>query len=144
MTSPTPVANQDGRRIGLLRVVFDRALAEILEQVEPAHPALRPAHLQLFREAGVDGSSAAELAAHAGMTKQSMHELLAHLEQHRYLTRRPDPADSRTKLVRLTAKGRRLEGQIHAAVADVQASWEERLGSRRFEALWATLRELSG
>jgi len=132
------------RRIGLLRVAFDQALQEILEQVEPLHPELRPAHLQLFRQAGVDGATTAALAAHAGMTKQSMHELVVHLERHGYLTRVTDQTDSRNKLLWLTPEGRRLEKQIHAAVAATQASWQRRLGKQRFDALWDTLRELTG
>jgi len=40
---------QGGRRLGLLRVALDQALAAVLARVGPAHPALRPAHLQIFR-----------------------------------------------------------------------------------------------
>ena len=78
---------QAGRRLGLLRVALDQALAAVLARVGPSHPALRPAHLQIFRFDGIEGATAAELAFHAGMTKQSMHELVTHLERNGYLTR---------------------------------------------------------
>ena len=132
------------RYFGLLRLAFDQALTAVLAAVGPRHPELRPAHLQLFRFGGIDGSHTAELAAHAGMTKQSMHELVTHLERHGYLVREADPADPRAKRVRLTAAGRKLEQQIHAAIADLLEDWEARLGSESFDQLWATLQILTG
>ena len=130
------------RYFGLLRLAFDQALATVLAEVGPRHPSLRPAHLQLFRFGGIDGSHTAELAAHAGMTKQSMHELITHLERHGYLKR--EVADGRARLVRLTSSGRKLEGQISNAIAATLDEWEERLGTERFDALWSTLQELIG
>ena len=133
-----------GRRIGLLRVAFDQALSTVLAEVAPAHPALRQAHLQIFRFDGVEGSTTVQLAAHAGMTKQSMHETVSHLEQHGYLTREPDPRDARGRLVRLTPAGRALERDVHTAIAGVLESWRERLGAERFDTLWSILREVTG
>ncbi|MEV5965253.1 MarR family winged helix-turn-helix transcriptional regulator [Kribbella sp. NPDC051952] len=132
------------RYFGLLRLAFDQALATVLAEVGPQHPELRPAHLQLFRFGGIDGSHTAELAAHAGMTKQSMHELVTHLERHGYLVREADPVDPRAKRVRLTTAGQQLERQINAAIADLLDSWEKRLGTERFDQLWNTLQELTG
>ncbi|RBO86573.1 MarR family winged helix-turn-helix transcriptional regulator [Nocardia puris] len=132
-----------GRRFGLLRVAFDQALAAIHAEIAPHHPDLRPAHLQLFRFGGIDGSHTAELAAHAGMTKQSMHELVTHLEGHGYLLRAPG-AGGRAKLIRLTPAGRDLERDIHRAVAHVLEDWQHRLGPDRYDQLWATLADLTG
>ena len=133
-----------GRRLGLLRVALDQGLAAILAEVAPRHPELRPAHLLIFRLGGIDGLRAAELAEHAGMTKQSMHELMTHLERHGYLERHPDPADTRARLVRLTKDGRKLEQQIHRAIAGVLESWRDRVGTERFDALWSTLQDITG
>lgn len=115
-----------------------------MAEVGPRHPALRRAHVQLFRSAGIEGATTAELAAHAGMTKQSMHELITHLERAGYLTRSPDPADSRALRVRLSPAGRQLEHEVHAAVAGVLESWSARLGRDRFDQLWELLREITG
>ncbi len=78
------------------------------------------------------------------MTKQSMHELMTHLERHGYLERHPDPADTRARLVRLTKDGRKLEQQIHRAIAVVLESWRDRVGTERFDALWSTLQDITG
>jgi DNA-binding MarR family transcriptional regulator len=133
-----------GRRLGLLRVATDQALAAVEADVGPRHPALRRAHLLIFRFGTIDGRHTSDLAAHAGMTKQSMHEIVTYLETHGYLRRRPDPTDSRALLVHLTPRGRALEQQILSALADVLESWRDRVGVRRFDALWATLQEITG
>ena len=138
------MSTQIPRYFGLLRVAFDQALAAVLAEVGPRHPELRPAHVQLFRFGGIDGSHTAELAVHAGMTKQSMHELITHLERHGYLVREPDPADTRARLVRLTPAGRKLEQQISHAIAKVLDTWEQDLGTERFDQLWTTLQQLTG
>ena len=49
----------------------------------------------------------AKLADQVGITKQSVNDLLGHLEGHGYLVRVPDPADGRARVIRLTAKGQR-------------------------------------
>ena len=58
------------------------------------------------------------LAERAQMTKQSMGELVRHLEAHGYVERMPDPADGRAKLVRATDRGR----EVYAIVRDVRRS----------------------
>jgi DNA-binding MarR family transcriptional regulator len=133
-----------GRRLGLLRVATDQALAAIQAKVSSRHPALRRAHLLIFRFGSIDGRHTSYLAAHAGMTKQSMHEIVIHLEKHGYLRRQPDPTDSRALLVYLTPRGRALERQILSAAADVLESWRDRVGTDRFDELWATLQEITG
>jgi DNA-binding MarR family transcriptional regulator len=130
-----------GRRFGLLRVAWDQAIDAVLAKVAPAHPELRPAHLYLFRFDGVDGATTAELAAHAGMTKQSMHELVTHLERRGYLTRE---SSARTRPLRLTPAGRALEREVHTAVAEVLEDWRDRLGVERFDTLWSILQEVTG
>ena len=145
-TEPAPQgsAAQTGRRLGLLRVALDQALAAVLAQVSPSHPPLRPAHLLIFRFGGIEGATTAELAAHAGMTKQSMHELVTHLERHGYLTREPDPGDTRARLVRLTPSGHALERDVHLAIANVLQTWRNRIGPERFDTLWSLLQEVTG
>jgi DNA-binding MarR family transcriptional regulator len=137
-------ARPAGRRFGLLRLAWDQALEAVLARVGPAHPQLRPAHLYLFRFDGVDGATTAELAAHAGMTKQSMHELVTHLERLGYLARQADPGSARTRPLRLTAAGRALERQVHTAIADVLDQWRGRLGPERFDLLWQMLQDITG
>jgi DNA-binding MarR family transcriptional regulator len=144
MSTGTDGLRPTGRRFGLLRVAWDQALGAVLARVAPSHPELRPAHLYLFRFDGVDGATTAELAEHAGMTKQSMHELVTHLERLGYLTRQSDSGSARTRPLRLTATGRALQGAVHLAIADVLDEWRDRLGDERFDQLWRILQEVTG
>ena len=138
-------ATRGGPRIaGLLSIAFDQAMAAVTAEVAPHHPDLRPAHLQIFRLGSIEGRRATELAALARMTKQSMHELVGHLERHGYLTREVDPGDVRARLLRLTPRGQQLEDQVVAASARLQLSWREALGADRFDVLWAGLQEITG
>ncbi|MGH3882391.1 MAG: MarR family winged helix-turn-helix transcriptional regulator [Geminicoccales bacterium] len=134
-----------GPRIaGLLSLATEQALATINGEVAPRHPALRLAHLQIFRVGSVEGRRVTELASLMRMTKQSMHELVGHLEQHGYLRREPDPIDVRARLIRLTELGVELERQVVAASAKLHLAWHEQIGSDRFATLWSALQEITG
>src|SRR5829696_584676 len=89
------------------------------------------------------GTRVSVLAARAQVTKQSMGELVAHLEAHGYVERVPDPSDRRAKLVRTTALGRRAIRVARAAVADAEARWSERLGRAKMHRLRELLEELN-
>ncbi len=108
------------------------------------HPDLRPAHMQVLSTGSIAGRRVTELAESAGMTKQSMHELIGHLEDHGYVRREPDPADSRARLLRLTDRGLELEDTVRAASSRLHLDWRDQLGQDRFDALWSALQELTG
>lgn len=91
---------------------------------------LRPAHYVVFRYLEPGGSRVTALAEAAGMTQQSMGELVTHLERSGYVERRPDPADRRARLIVATAAGgkalalagehiRRIEEAIAAELGGV-------------------------
>ncbi|MGH4027099.1 MAG: MarR family winged helix-turn-helix transcriptional regulator, partial [Pseudonocardiaceae bacterium] len=124
------------RVLGLAQSALEAGISEVTAEVAPRHPQLRPAHLQVFRRGPLDAVRVTVLAVRAGMTKQSMYELIGHLERHGYVHREPDPADARALRVRLTPQGRELEDQMRAASARVHLQWRDRLGPERFAALW--------
>ena len=76
------------------------------------------------------------------MTKQSMAQLVAHLEQHGYVERVPDPADGRAKLVRATARGMDVYAVVRGFIADLDARLDERMGAAKVEQLRELLEEL--
>jgi DNA-binding MarR family transcriptional regulator len=135
---------QPVRITGLVRVAADRAFAAVRDEVLARFGDLRPAHVQVLGGGPIDGLRVTELAERAAMTKQSMHELVVHLERCGYVRREPDPADSRARLVRLTDRGRLLQETAHAASARLHLRWREQVGVDRFDVLWATLQELAG
>jgi DNA-binding MarR family transcriptional regulator len=93
---------------------------------------VNPAHVSLFRYPGLDGYRLSEIAQRMQITKQSVHELIGHLERQGYLVREPDPTNRRARLVRLTSKGHRLQEVIRLQALDAERRIAAILGGRRF------------
>ena len=123
----------------LLREPFRAMTDELMVRLAAlGHPEVRAAHGAVFEFLDDAGTRVSVLADRARMTKQSMTELVAHLERHGYVERVPDPADGRAKLVRATDRGREVYAIARDAMRDVQERLDARLGAERM----ATLREL--
>ncbi|MCA9502064.1 MAG: MarR family transcriptional regulator [Spirochaetaceae bacterium] len=128
----------------LFRLVWQWMRDQIAEEVRAAgYAELRSAHVLVFRYPGPDGLRPSELGAQLQLSKQSINDLLGHLEQGGYLRRAPDPADGRARVVRLTAKGRRLERKAREAAYAAERRLVERIGPRETEALRKTLERLA-
>ena len=127
-----------------LMVEGSRAFEGLLHEGlrEDGYGDVRPAHYSVFRYLGPEGSRVTELAEAAGMTKQSMGELVDYLERRSYVARRPDPRDGRAKIVVSTQKGRRGIEAAAERLAEIEAELAGRMGSERLEELIALLAEL--
>jgi DNA-binding MarR family transcriptional regulator len=110
---------------------------------ERGHPDVRPPHGNVFQYLDDAGTRVSVLAQRAQITKQSMAELVAHLERHGYVERVPDPTDRRAKLVRSTPRGREVFAIAREFVRDLEAEWTERLGDEKMRRLRELLRELN-
>lgn len=137
-------ADPPARIAGLVRLAFEQASVVMGDELIRRYPDLRAAHLQVFNFGSIDGRRVTDLAERGAMTKQSMHELVVHLERAGYLRREPDPLDSRARLIRLTPRGLALEDHVRAASAQLHLDWRARLGAARFDALWSALQEITG
>src|ERR1700755_1368647 len=113
----------------LLREPF-RIGSELLHVrlAERGHPHVRPPHVTVFQFLDDDGTRVSVLAQRAQITKQSMAELVAHLERHGYVERVADPSDGRAKLVRETARGRDVFALAGRFVAEIESQWATLLG----------------
>ncbi|HMC40685.1 MAG TPA: MarR family transcriptional regulator [Acidimicrobiales bacterium] len=128
----------------MMRVVWEWVRDEMYAGVVAAgYDDLNAAHVGLWRYPGLDGMRPSQLADQAGITKQSVNDLLGHLEQHGYLARVPDSADGRARVIRLTAKGHRLQKTIYAEAGAAQQRIAEILGPRRFAQLHRSLELLT-
>src|SRR5919197_5610206 len=110
---------------------------------ERGHSEIRPPHGNVMQFLDDGGTRVSVLADRAHMTKQSMAELVAHLERHGYVERVPDPSDRRAKLVRTTAKGQELHTIARAFVAELEGRWAERIGKAKMRQLKQLLAELN-
>jgi DNA-binding MarR family transcriptional regulator len=104
---------------------------------------VRPAHGNVLQFLDDDGTRVSVLAERAQMSKQSMAELVAHLERHGYVERVPDPADGRARLVRATARGRKTYAIASEVVAEVEAELTAQLGATDMRKLRALLERLN-
>ena len=110
---------------------------------ERGHPEIRPPHGNVMQFLDDGGTRVSALAERAQMTKQSMAELVAHLERLGYVERIPDPSDGRAKLVRATEGGKELYAIARDVVAEVEAEWSRRLGTAKMRQLRELLEELN-
>jgi DNA-binding MarR family transcriptional regulator len=117
--------------------------AEVMAALSTSgHPEVRFSHGSVFEFLDDDGTRVGVLAERAQVSKQAMAQLVAHLEQHGYVERVPDPADRRARLVRATDRGREVFAVARAVMTDVDARLRERLGDAKLEQLRVLLREL--
>jgi DNA-binding MarR family transcriptional regulator len=112
--------------------VFRRAAALMIDDLVARLDAagfagLTPAHQAVFENLDPGGARLTELAARAGITHQSMSELVSVLEQRGYLERCPDPSDGRARIVRLTPLGQQMARQAIKEMAAIEAEWRKRL-----------------
>ncbi|MEV5839264.1 MarR family winged helix-turn-helix transcriptional regulator [Nocardia sp. NPDC052112] len=91
---------------------------------------LRPAHYAVFRYLAPAGSRISVLAEEAGMTQQSMGELVTHMERCGYVERKIDPDDRRARLVVLTAAGHVALGVAAERVRRIERKLVADLGER--------------
>ena len=89
------------------------------------------------------GTRVSVLAERAQITKQSMAELVAHLERHGYVERASDPDDRRAKLVRATPRGEEVYAIAREFVVELEAEWAKRLGRSKIRELRELLIELN-
>jgi DNA-binding MarR family transcriptional regulator len=135
---------RDSRLVGsLLRVAWERVREQIYQGVRnDGFDDLNPAHVALFRYEGLDGQRPGQLAERMQITKQSINDLIRHLENCGYAETQQDPRDARARLISLTARGRRLEASVwkHARAAEDQL--KEKIGAKRFATLLEILRAI--
>lgn len=102
-----------------------------------------PAHLGVFQHPGPDGQRPSVLAARNLTSKQAMNHLLHQLESAGYLTREDHPEDRRTRVVRLTRRGRAVARAIDDIVAKIDHGWADLLGPETHAQLRHAVRRLN-
>jgi DNA-binding MarR family transcriptional regulator len=116
--------------ISVFRRATDVMIEDLIARLDAAGFAgLTPSHQIVFENLDPGGTRLTELAVRAGMTHQSMSELVSLLEQRGYVKRRVDPTDRRARIVSLTSSGRRLARQALRELASIEAEWHEHLAA---------------
>lgn len=128
--------------LSLLDAATEAVLAEFRKELEEAGYAdIRPTHGCVFRFVRDDGMRLTELARLAGMTKQSVGELVDDLVGLGYVERIPDPEDRRAKLICLTDRGIEAQRVGFGLLGEIEDRWAERFGAARVKQLRKLLEE---
>ena len=100
----------------------------------------KPAHNSIFGTLPLHGARASDLAAKAGITRQSMGEVIRELVDLGVLEMKPDPSDRRAKLVTYTASGLEQVYSGTAHIVDIEERMIAELGEEGYERLRDGLR----
>nr|WP_062334218.1 MarR family winged helix-turn-helix transcriptional regulator [Herbidospora sakaeratensis] len=128
------------RLLMAFRVLIDALHEELAER---GHPDMRPMHGFVLQAVARGADSAASLGRTLGVSKQAAGKTVETLEELGYVTRVPDPADSRRKTVVLTGRGVDALRQSAEVFDELRARWAAELGAGRLDDLEDTLRRMT-
>jgi len=129
---------------GLFEIAKDAFFEDFRAELEQTEFGdIRPTHGCVFRFVKGGGLRLTVLAEMAGMTKQSVGEIVDDLEARGYVKRIPDPDDKRAKIICLTERGERAQATGLALFAKVEKQWAKRYGAERIAEVRELLEEVA-
>lgn len=128
----------------LIALAFDRVVVGAQAAlVDAGFDDLRPPHLlNVFRFLTIDGARPVDLARQAGITPQSMGELIVYLERAGYVRRVPDPDDGRSRVVHYADRGIAAALLAERYFADLESEWAQLAGRASIDRTRTTLRRV--
>ena len=97
------------------------------------HPEIKFAHNAVFSTLNESGARAIDMAARAGITRQSMGEIIREMVALGILEMRPDPHDGRAKLVTYTTAGLELAREGFQHIIDLEKSFIAEFGDDEYQ-----------
>ncbi|MFI0484410.1 MarR family winged helix-turn-helix transcriptional regulator [Actinomadura sp. 9N215] len=144
-SSSRPGEVSSGRpRLSLLLRLLHREYTAGIETAlaEAGFSDIRPGDAKVFPFVPPDGIQIRDLAARAGVRKQTMAQSVAQLERDGYLERRPHPRDGRSRLIVLTERGSAVQPVTARAGDRIEERWTDLVGPEEFETLRTLLHRL--
>jgi DNA-binding MarR family transcriptional regulator len=133
----------DREDLGALFTRVSRRLIEAERPLLAAHGLTMWGYVALSRLARGPAPRQLALAEAMGYDKTRLIALLDALEADGLVTRAPDPADRRARVVRLTAAGRRRHAAAVAEIRAMEEGWRGELSAGERETLLAVLPRLA-
>jgi DNA-binding MarR family transcriptional regulator len=127
--------------LGGFRVLVDAATEELTRR---GYPDVRPVHDFAMRAIAAGADTASELGRRLSIAKQSAAKTIAVLQERGYVTREPDPRDTRRKRLQVTPLGFEVMRQGEAIFDQLRAQWERQIGETELASLEGQLAELVG
>jgi len=124
----------------MYRQFNQQAIARLQQQ---GHQGLTLAHIQLLSHLDIEGTRITTLAERAGITKQSMGQLVTDLEHQSYIERKADPSDRRASLVFFTDRGWEFLQHAYTIWREIEADYQTILGEGEMRQLRSSLEKLS-
>ena len=127
-----------GRLLGHAMRRFDTRVLQLMAASAQAPLALADlaardkvgaAHIHITRHLPLDGARLTELAQAAGLTKQSMGDLVDQCEAWGLVTRSADPLDARARRIAFTPAGLDWLAAFQAAVTQAEAEFRAAVGA---------------
>ena len=127
-----------GRLLGHAMRRFDTRVLQLMAASAQAPLALSnldardkvgAAHIHITRHLPLDGARLTELAQAAGLTKQSMGDLVDQCEAWGLVTRSADPLDARARRIAFTPAGLDWLAAFQAAVTQAEAEFRAAVGA---------------
>jgi DNA-binding MarR family transcriptional regulator len=113
---PPPEARELQLRVQTFVRTFGLLVTKQTPCGRPVSPSYAHALMRLLeREAAALTTLQGELAEELGLDKSSIARLCSRLEADERITQKPGPDDGRSRQLELTARGRKLATNIHAA-----------------------------
>jgi DNA-binding MarR family transcriptional regulator len=97
------------------------------------HTEVKMAHNSVFGTLYADGARAADMAARAGITRQSMGEVIRDMVAHDLLEMRPDPDDRRAKVVGYSEHGVEVASDGRRHLIELERRLAEEFGEREYD-----------
>ena len=128
---------------GLIQRAYQSADAAITSGLRRRGFDVTRAHSSVLANIDIEtGTRLTVLADRASVTKQAIGQVVAELEAKGFVKRIPDPRDGRAKLIRLTAKGRKLIAAAYEVIERIEGAVVKEVGGEGVEAARATLAAL--
>lgn len=120
--------------IGVVSRAHRELRADMLREAHRrGHPHIKPAHNDVFATLPLEGARASDMAARAGITRQSMGEIIRELVDLDLLEMRPDPTDGRAKIVTFSARGLEFTRGGMQHIIDLEQRFAEEFGAEDYE-----------
>lgn len=97
------------------------------------HTQMRLAHNAVFATLPEQGARASDMAARAGITKQSMGEVVREMVGLGLLEMKEDPDDRRAKLVTYTEAGLAVARDGRRYMLSLEREWADKFGEAEFD-----------